>query len=81
MWGEEDLPISGQSMYGWIQDEECTPAVFRLYLALLVSNSGSGGLSRAHLKDLEAAKLSGNPEDPHEPQPSRVAAFDCRKAG
>lgn len=51
MWGEAELPISGQSMYGWIQDEECTPAVFRLYLALLVSNGGSGGLSRAHLKD------------------------------
>jgi hypothetical protein len=78
---EEDLPISGQSMYGEIQDDECTAAVFRLSLALLVSNSGSGGLFRAHLKDLKAAKLSGNPEDPNEPQPSRVAAFDCRKAG
>ncbi|MGC8550233.1 MAG: hypothetical protein ACP5M4_11090 [Acidobacteriaceae bacterium] len=78
---EVDLLNSGQSMYGWTQDEECTASVCRLWLALLVSDSGFGGLFRAHLKDQRSIKLSGNPEDPHEPQPQRVAVFDCRKAG
>jgi len=40
-------------MYLWYQDDKRTSPVFRLYVPLLALNSGSGGRSRAHLKDLQ----------------------------
>lgn len=62
------MPYSPLSMYLERQDDACT-SVFRLYLALLVSDSGSGGLSRAHLKDWKQQDFQVFEEDPHEPQP------------
>ena len=47
----KDLVFCARSMYVERQDDACTATVFRLYLALLVSDSGSGGLFRAYLKD------------------------------
>jgi hypothetical protein len=38
-------------MYLWKQDDKRTSPVFRLYVPLLALHSGSGGRSRAHLKD------------------------------
>jgi len=58
------------SMYLWKQDDERILPVLRVYVPLLALNSGSGGRSRAHLKDLEQQdiQISTNFQESRDPE-------------